>query len=158
MLDIFRVGFIGHREVSDFRYIEDRLDAVIGKLISQKEFVEFYVGRNGEFDIMVASSVKRRQRDFGTYNNSLILVLPYPVADTESYEKFYDEVLLPPELYKVHYKAAIQKRNDWIIYNSDLLIMHVTREKGNAAKCMKKAIKIGKKIINITAPKSPFLR
>ena len=149
-MDIFRVGFIGHKEIEHFRQIEEQLREVIGKLLDEKEFVEFYVGRNGDFDIMVASVIKGIQRDIGTYNNCLILVLPYPVADFDSYEDYYDEVLIPHELNNVHYKAAIEKRNEWIIDNSDLLIMHVVREEGNSAKCMKKAEKIGRKIINLT--------
>ena len=149
-MDIFRVGFIGHKEIEHFRQIEEQLREVIGKLLDEKEFVEFYVGRNGDFDIIVASVIKSIQRDVGTYNNCLILVLPYPVADYDSYEDYYDEVLIPHELNNIHYKAAIEKRNEWIIDNSDLLIMHVVREEGNSAKCMKKAEKIGRKIINLT--------
>lgn len=149
-MGIFRVGFIGHKEIEHFRQIEEQLREVIGKLLDEKEFIEFYVGRNGEFDIMVASVIKSIQRDVGTYNNCLILVLPYPVADYDSYEDYYDEVLIPHELNNVHYKAAIEKRNEWIIDNSDLLIMHVVHEEGNSAKCMKKAEKIGRKIINLT--------
>ena len=148
-MDVFRVGFIGHKEIDHFRQIEEKLREVIGKLLDEKEFVEFYVGRNGEFDIMVASVIKRIQRDVGTYNNCLTLVLPYPVADYASFEKYYDEVLIPHELNHVHFKAAIEKRNEWIIHNSDLLIMHVVREEGNSAKCKKKAEKMGRKIINI---------
>ena len=148
-MDIFRVGFIGHKEVDHFRQIEEQLREVIGKLLDEKEFVEFYVGRNGEFDIMVASVIKSIQRDVGTYNNCLILVLPYPVADYESYKEYYNEVLIPHELNNVHFKAAIEKRNEWIIDNSDLLIMHVVREAGNSAKYKRKAEKVGRKIINL---------
>lgn len=149
-MDIFKVGFIGHKEVENFFNVEQQQihDNVI-KLLDEKEFVEFYIGRNGEFDIMVASVIKGIQRDRGTYNNCLILVLPYDVADMDSYEEYYNEVMIPRELYKVHYKAAIEKRNEWIIDNTDLMIMHVTKEEGNSAKCLKKAQGIGRKIINI---------
>ena len=37
-----------------------------------------------------------------------------------------------------------------IIDKFDLLIMHVVREAGNAAKCKRKAEKVGRKIINLT--------
>ena len=149
-MDIFKVGFIGHKEVENFFNVEQQQihDNVI-KLLDEKEFVEFYIGRNGEFDIMVASVIKGIQRDRGTYNNCLILVLPYDVADMDSYEEYYNEVMIPRELYKVHYKAAIEKRNEWIIDNTDLMIMHVIREEGNSAKCLKKAQGIGREIINI---------
>jgi hypothetical protein len=105
------------------------------------------MGRNGEFDIMAASVIKQIQRDRGTGNHCLILVLPYMVADTTYLEAYYNEVILPLELYHVYYKSAITKRNEWIITNSDLMIMYVAQTNGNAAKCMKKARDIGKQII-----------
>lgn len=76
-------------------------------------------------------------------------MLPYDAADMDSYEEYYDDVMIPRELYKVHYKATIEKRNEWIIDNTDLMIMHVTREEGNSAKCLKKAQELGREIINI---------
>lgn len=148
-LENYRVSFIGHREVDDFRFVEDQLERVVAELIDTKEFVEFYVGRNGEFDIMVASVIKRMQRDRGTSNNSLILVIPYPIADMEDMEKYYDEVWYPDELYGVHYKAAITKRNEWFVKNSDLLVAYVERDKGGAYECLKAAEKTKIDIIRI---------
>ena len=75
--EIYRVSFIGHRRVDDFYFVENQLDNIIGDLIRTKEYVEFYVGKNGEFDTMAASAIKRCQKRFGKENNSLILVLPY---------------------------------------------------------------------------------
>lgn len=112
-------------------------------MIATKEFVEFYVGRNGEFDIMVASEIKRAKRDIGEHNSSLILVIPYQSADMEAYENYYDEIVYPPELRGVHYKAAITKRNEWFINNSDLFVAYVIKDKGGAADCLNKAIKRG---------------
>ncbi len=60
--EIYRVSFIGHREIGRFRFAETELDKIVDNLISSKEYVEFYVGRNGEFDTMVASAVKRGQK------------------------------------------------------------------------------------------------
>ena len=139
MLDTYRVSFIGHREVENFRFIEEQVEDIVKELIQTKEFVEFYVGRNGEFDIMVASVIKMAQRDYGTSNNSLILVLPYPIADMDDMEKYYDEVWYPQELYNVHYKAAITKRNEWFVNNSDMLVAYVERDYGGAYECLKKA-------------------
>ena len=139
MLNTYRVSFIGHREVENFRFIEEQVEDIVKELIQTKEFVEFYVGRNGEFDIMVASVIKMAQRDYGTSNNSLILVLPYPIADMDDMEKYYDEVWYPQELYNVHYKAAITKRNEWFVNNSDMLIAYVERDYGGAYECLKKA-------------------
>ena len=147
--EIYRVSFIGHREIDRFRFVEEQLDKIIGDLISKKEYVEFYVGRNGEFDTMVASAIKRCQKWYGTANSSLILVLPYTVADMDLLEQFYDEIWLPEELYKVHHKAAITKRNEWFVEHSDLLVCFVEKETGGAARCLKKAQQQGIQIKNI---------
>lgn len=146
MLDIYRVSFIGHREVDDFFFVEDQVDSVVRDLIMTKEYVEFYVGRNGEFDTLAASVIKRVKKEVGEYNSSLILVIPYPIADMEAYENYYDEVEYPRELHKVHYKSAITKRNEWLVENTDMLIAYVTRDYGGAAHCLKKAIERGIKI------------
>ena len=103
-MEIFSVGFIGHREVENFLQIQEQLREIIEKLIEEKEFVEFYVGRNGEFDIIVASVIKNIQRKLGTSKNWLTLVLLYYVADFKYYEEYYNEVIIPYELNNVHYK------------------------------------------------------
>lgn len=147
--EIYRVSFIGHRQIDRFRFVEKQLDRIISDLLNRKEYVEFYVGRNGDFDMMVASAVKRGQKAYGAANSSLILVLPYSVADMEMLEQFYDEIWLPEELYKVHYKSVITKRNEWFVKNSDLLVAYVEKDSGGAAYCLKQAQKEGVLIKNI---------
>ena len=147
--EIYKVSFIGHRMVDDFRYVEEQLDKLIGELICSKEYVEFLVGRNGEFDIMVASAVKRAQKKYGKENSSLILVLPYQVSDIDCFENFYDEIWIPDELHGVHYKAAITKRNEWFAKNTNMLIAYVLRESGGAFACLQKALKSDIITVNI---------
>ena len=147
--EIYSVSFIGHRRNDRFRFVEEQLDRIIGDLMRRKEYVEFYVGRNGEFDTMVASAVKRCQKRYGKENSSLILVIPYAVADMDCLEQFYDEIWYPEELYGVHHKAAITKRNEWFVEHSDLLVSYVEREDGGAATCLKKAKKAEIEIKNI---------
>ncbi len=77
-MEIYRVSFIGHREIDDFRFGEEQLEEIVRDLIWSKEYVEFYVGRNGEFDIMVASVIKRAKRDYGNANSSLIFSFALP--------------------------------------------------------------------------------
>lgn len=61
-------------------------------MLRTKKYVEFYLGRNGDFDILAASVIKRLQKNYRNDNSALILVLPYPVKDYEYYEKYYDEM------------------------------------------------------------------
>ena len=147
-MEIYRVSFIGHRVLYKIQHIEDRLKRIFRELLYKKEYVEFYVGRNGDFDIVVASAIKRIQKDLGNHNSSLILVLPYHAKDEKYYEKYYDEMCMPVGR-EVHYKAAIMKRNEWLIENSDLLIAYVENESGGAYKTLKYAERKGIEIINI---------
>ncbi|MBR1676592.1 MAG: hypothetical protein IJ706_04695 [Clostridia bacterium] len=139
-MEIFRVSLIGHRIVDHFTPVEEQLEEIIKKYLDEKEYVEFYIGRNGDFDILAASVIKRVQKDYGKANSSLILIIPYPIANVEDMEKYYDEVWYPAELQDVYYKAAITKRNEWFVKNSDELIAYVIRNEGGAYKCLRKAI------------------
>lgn len=105
---------------------------------------------------MVASAIKRAQKRFGKENNSLILVLPYTVADMEYLEDFYDEIWIPDELHGVHFKNAITKRNEWFVNNSNLLIAYVLRDKGGAATCLKMAEKQKILTVNIADNKDIY--
>ena len=146
-MEIFRVSFIGHREVEDWRTVDSKIDKLVRGLIQTKEYVEFYMGRHGEFDESVASIIKRAQNDLGKENSSLILVLPYHHKDEEYFEQYYDEIYMPIE--KTHYKAAITKRNEWLVDNCDILVAYVHKDVGGAYNTLKYAEKKGVPIINV---------
>ena len=61
-MDLFTVSFFGHRIVPEFWEAEARVESLIHTLLLEKEYVEFLVGRNGDFDQIVSSAVKRQQR------------------------------------------------------------------------------------------------
>lgn len=147
--DIYRVGFIGHREIKNVIGVENKLYPIIQDLVMHKDFVEFYLGRNGEFDIIAASVIRRVKKEIRSENSAMILVLPYSVADMEDYINYYDEIVIPEELFGVHYKSAIKKRNEWLVDRSDLLISYIEREKGGAYQCLRYGCKQNKAIINI---------
>ena len=97
-MDLFTVSFFGHRIVPEFREAEERVESLIHTLLLEKEYVEFLVGRNGDFDQIVSSAVKRQQRRVRDDNSALILALPYPTAELrdnlENFEAYYDEIEL----------------------------------------------------------------
>ncbi len=43
-MEIYRVSFIGHREIPHSREVEERLDELIRELVRTKEYVEFLSG------------------------------------------------------------------------------------------------------------------
>ena len=147
-VEIYRVSFIGHREIYRHNILEQKVEQIARDLLSKKEYVEFYVGRNGDFDILVASGIKRAQKAVGHHNSSLILLQPYPTKDDKYYEDFYDEVWYPIDS-KTHPKGAITKRNRWMIEQADLVICYIEREEGGAYTALKYAWKLEKAIINL---------
>ena len=116
-MEIYLVSFIGHRVVDEHRQVADELDTVISMLLEKHEYIEFYVGKNGEFDELAASAVRRLKSEWSAFC-SFTLVLPYEIANLDLIEKSYDEVIMPND-YKCHYKAAIEKRNRWLAENCD---------------------------------------
>ena len=110
-MEIYTVSFFGHRLVERASEIEVRLEILLHDLITQKEYVEFLIGRDGEFDLLAASSIRRAVKHYGCDNTSLILVLSYMKAeyrDNElSYLDYYDEVEICVESSEAHYKSAI---------------------------------------------------
>ena len=148
-MEIYRIAFIGHREILGHYCIEDKIEQIVRDNIRMKEYVEFYVGRNGMFDILVASVIKRVQKAVGHHNSSLILIQPYRMADDQYYEEYYDEVQYPVDV-STHPKAAITKRNRWMIENADLLVAFVEEgRRGGAEAALKYAKKLGRSIINL---------
>ena len=57
MLEIFTVAFFGHRYIDNPFKVEELLEEQIRKLINEKEYVDFLVGRNGEFDQCVYEKI-----------------------------------------------------------------------------------------------------
>lgn len=119
------------------------------ELLRTKEYVEFYLGRNGDFDILAASVIKRLHKNYRDDNSAMILVLPYPVKDYEYYEEYYNEIIIPDELHGVHPKAAITERNRWMVTNTDVLIAYIRNESGGTAACVHMAEQLGRRIIKI---------
>jgi hypothetical protein len=61
----------------------------------------------------------------------------------------YDDVIIPPELIGVHYKAAIKARNRWMIDNSDVILIYTVRNYGGACEAKRYAQHENKAIIII---------
>ena len=153
MLDTYSVAFFGHRYVENTFEVSESLQREIRQLLSEKEYIEFLVGKNGEFDTVAASAVRRAKKEYRSDNSSLVLILPYSTAEyrnnEESFLKYYDEVEICEDSQNVHYKSAITVRNQKIAERADCIICHIKRENGGAYAAVEYAKKLGKRIICI---------
>ena len=153
MMGIYTVAFFGHRYLDNPFQIEDRLDIIIEKLIRENEYVEFLVGRNGEFDQFVSSAVCRAKRNYRDDNSFHVLVLPYPTAEyqnnVEYFEEYYDEIEICQASTKAHFKSAIHIRNREMVDRADLIVCCINHQKGGAFLTIQYAQKQNKQIINL---------
>lgn len=153
-MDIFTVSFFGHREMDDPFRAERRLQMLIRNLLIEKEYVVFLVGRDGEFDQLVASTIRHEWVDgWGKANSEMNWVQAYPNAvythNIDSFDSYYSNVEVCPESSNAHPKSAIQIRNQNMVDRSDLVVFYVERNQGGAFQTMRYALKKGKKLVNL---------
>lgn len=145
---IYTVSIIGHRYVDDHGKTTERLARALQDLFKEHDSIEFLVGRNGEFDEIAASEIRRQKRSFGEERCYLTLVLPYPVANVRDYEQYYDDVIYPNDD-RLHFKRAIQTRNEWMINQCDLLLAYIEKNSGNSYKLFLSAQEKGVPVLKI---------
>ena len=142
-LNVFTVSFFGHRAIENPLLIEHRLEILICRLITENEYVEFLVGRDGEFDQLVSSTIHRAKRRVRSDNSSHVWVLPYATAEyrnhAEDYHEYYNEVEICEVAAGSHYKSAFQIRNREMVDRSDLIVFCIQHESGGAWQTMKYA-------------------
>lgn len=154
-MEIYTVSLFGHRQLDDPFSIERKLETIVRNLLAEKEYVEFLVGRDGEFDLLAASVIKRCRKVVGEENSVLIWMLPYMTAEyrnhEEDYLNYYDDVEVSQNAAGAHPKGAMQIRNREMVDRSTLVIFCVERSSGGAYQTMKYAMKQEKDIINLCA-------
>ena len=152
-MNIYTVSFFGHRDFYAHHKCESKLEPIIRELLNTKEYVDFLVGRNGEFDIFASSIVRRAKKNVWDANSSLVLILPYPTAEytnsQEYFDNFYDEIEISEKASLSHFKSAMQIRNKEMVDRSDLIICYIERNSGGAYQTIEYAKKQNKKIINL---------
>ncbi len=153
-MKIFTASFFGHRQIDNVFVIEQRLQEIIQELLISKEYVEFLIGRDGEFDQLVASTVRRCKRTVRDDNSALVLVLTYTTAEYRnnelSFHEYYDEVEICTETAEHHFKSAHQIRNRFMVDRSDLVVFCVERNSGGAYQTMQYAKKANTNIVNLS--------
>ena len=152
-MTIYTVSFFGHREIERPSEVEKNLENLLHDIIIHKEYVEFLIGRGGEFDLLASSVIRRIIVKYGSGNASLILVLPYMRADyrdnTANFLNYYDEVEIYKESSTAYFKSAIQVRNRSMVDRSDLVVCCIQHKSGGAYKTIQYAEKQNRKIINL---------
>ena len=152
-MEVYTVSFFGHRHIDNPVCIDSELEKLIVRLLLEKEYVQFLVGRDGDFDLLVSSVIHRCKRTIRNDNSAHVWVLPYATAkyrkDKEAFHDYYDEIEICSGSSQSHPKAAFQYRNREMIDRSDLVVFYVQHNSGGAYQTMMHAQKEGKQIINL---------
>jgi hypothetical protein len=152
-MDTYTVSFFGHREIDQPFLIEEQLEQFVREIINRKEYTEFLVGHDGEFDQLVSSVIRRVEKEYGYGNSALVLVLPYIKAEYRDNEQnflaYYDEVEVCAEFSEAHFKAAIQIRNKNMVDRSDLVVCCIQRKSGGAYKTVQYVKRNGIEVYNL---------
>lgn len=119
MFSVYTVCFFGHRQIDDFRTIEQWIEQLVDKLLNEHEYVELFVGRDGEFDQLVTAAILRCKKRLDSANCSVTWVMPYLKSDyiknRKSYDNYYDFVEVCDQSAKAHPKSAIQSETErWL--------------------------------------------
>ena len=135
--------FFGHRECVELD--KGRLREEIEKLIAQGVDT-FYVGNQGQFDAAVRSVLHQLSQAYPQIRYGVVLAyLPKPGQPQ------LDNTMFPEELEGVPPKFAIDRRNKWMLKNSDYVICYLRYSWGGAYKFARMAQKSGKPVIQLNS-------
>ena len=150
-MNLYRITLIGHRIINLHTPIEEKLYEILKEVSKTNSYIEIYIGRDGDFDILSASIIKRFQKYAENQNIQMILVLPYMKKNMEYYENYYNGIIIPEHTKNDHPKRAITMRNQWMVEKSNLLICYIEHKYGGAYATYQYAKKLGKKIIYLAS-------
>lgn len=154
MKEKLTVSLFGHRFIDDSQTVEQKLYELLRIIISRGDReVEFLVGRNGDFDLVAASVVRRLKKELNVENVFLTLVLPYETAElrnnAEAFENYYDSIEISEASADKNFKYAITARNRDMIDRSDTVVVYVKNQSGGAYQSLRYAEKNEKQIVNL---------
>ena len=138
----------GHSKL--YEDISSRVYEAVEAAVEQG-YTEFLTGDMGEFDRVFSGAVRKVKKKHPAIK--LICVKPYVTKEMrenkEYYYKEFDEIVIPEICEMSHFKAAITKRNQWMIDNSDLILLYTFKKYGGAHAAKEYAENKNKEIVTI---------
>ena len=136
--------FFGHKDTP--KEIEPILRSTLVDLIKNKNVTIFYVGNNGNFDLMVRHQLEELSK---TYSITYSVVLAYLPTEKNKYDNL-SNTIYPEGIESAPKRFAISLRNKWMIEQSDIVVTYVTHNFGGAAQFKELAKKRRKIIIKLS--------
>lgn len=139
------VTFFGHKDTP--KETEPTLRSTLIDLIENHNAVNFYVGNNGNFDIMVRRVLKELSAIYPVDYSVVLAYLPVQKDENENLKN----TILPEGIETVPKRFAISYRNKWMIDHSDIVVTYVTHNFGGASQFKALAERKGKRVIELSA-------
>ena len=154
-MNIYTVSLFGHRSLLNPLSAEEHLEREVYKILKSHGYVNFLIGRTGEFDLMAALTIRRVMKTYSRINCSLTLILPYQNSNVENHKdsflNLYDEIEICQYSADAHYKSAFQARNQNMVDRSDLVLCCIEHQSGGAYRTVQYAQQKECQIINLAA-------
>ena len=155
-MNAFTVSFFGHRRIENVIETENKLERFLCDLLREKEYVVFLVGRDGEFDLLVSSTIQRCKRKYRSDNSAHIWILPYLTAELreneQAFRDYYDEIEICEVASGSHFKQALKIRNRAMVDRSDMVVFCVQHKSGGAWQTLQYAKSQGVPCLNLCCP------
>lgn len=141
---MYSCTFIGHRDCS--ADIKSALYDIINNLIIKENVSTFYVGTHGNFDKYVYEVLCMLEKK---YEIKVFAVLAY--LNNGKKQNFYDinHTIYPCVLENVPLRFAINKRNMYMIEQSQYMVCYINNTFSNSYRFVSKAINKNLKVFNI---------
>lgn len=139
------ITFFGHSDTPTS--VGERLYEILLGFICKKGADNFLIGTHGNFDRLALEALKRLKTQYPHIRYTVVLAyMP------QGKQEFYDETstLVPSAVVGVPPRFAIDKRNGFMLDQSDIVITYVVRSWGGAAKFKKMALSRGKHVIELS--------
>ena len=135
--------FFGHRDTPS--YIADQLLPLLCRLVEERKIDLFLVGNEGAFDRMAASALAELKKEHPSVRCYTVLAyMPKAQSKPLALKTIYPECLEC-----VPKRFAIDRRNRWMIKQSDMVICYVRTSISNSARYVETAKNDGKTVLNL---------
>lgn len=139
--------FFGHSDCPET--IKPNLREALTDLITNQNVEMFYVGNQGQFDAIVRCTLRDLKTEYPSINYAVVLA--YMPGKKSEYDN-HSDTMLPEGIETVHPRYAISWRNNWMLKQSDYVVIYITHTWGGAAQYATKAKKLGKVVVNLLSP------
>ncbi len=135
--------FFGHRDCPDD--VKTSLMRALCSLITEQGVCNFYVGNQGNFDALALSALRELKKVYP--NITYTVVLAYYPPPSGVYDPL--ETIFPDEVACAPRRFAIDRRNRFLLAQSDYVICYVQHTASGAARFTSMAQRQGKTVIRL---------